>query len=184
MKLLVIVLLLISTFVHSDQDIIINKKVIKETINKTMKSLKNSLEIALQDGDIVGAMKMCSIQAQDLTNDFNTQNTMIKRISLKYRNLKNKPTKFEAEILESFEKKLLEGVSLENLDFTQFSSSYGKKTLVYIKAIPTKGVCLNCHGKNIDKRVLKEIDFLYPQDKAKGFKMGDIRGAFSVRHTF
>ena len=47
---------------------------------------------------------MCSIQAQDLTNDFNTQNTMIKRISLKYRNLKNKPTKFEAEILESFEK--------------------------------------------------------------------------------
>ena len=88
MKLLVIVLLLISTFVHSDQDIIKNKKVIKETINKTMKSLKNSLEIALQDGDIVGAMKMCSIQAQDLTSDFNTQNTMIKRISLKYRNLK------------------------------------------------------------------------------------------------
>ena len=52
MKLLVIVLLLISTSVNSDQDIIKNKKVIKETINKTMKSLKNSLEIALQDGTL------------------------------------------------------------------------------------------------------------------------------------
>ena len=38
---------------------------------------------------------MCSVEAQDLTVLHNTENTSIKRISLKYRNPTNKPTKQE-----------------------------------------------------------------------------------------
>ena len=51
-------------------------------------------------------------------------------------------------------------------------------------SIPIKEVCLNCHGQNIDKDVQAQISSKYPNDNAIGFKLGDIRGAFSVRHNF
>ena len=49
---------------------------------------------------------------------------------------------------------------------------------VYVKAIRIKEVCLNCHGSNISSDLKKEIQKLYPDDKAINYKLNDIRGAF------
>jgi hypothetical protein len=49
-----------------------------------------------------------------------------------------------------------------------------------MKAIPTKIVCLKCHGSEIDPKIVAKLDELYPEDKAVGYKQGDIRGAFYV----
>ena len=49
---------------------------------------------------------------------------------------------------------------------------------VYLKAIRIKEVCLNCHGSNINNDLKKEIQKLYPDDKAINYKLNDIRGAF------
>ena len=49
---------------------------------------------------------------------------------------------------------------------------------VYVKAIRIKEVCLNCHGSNINDDLKKEIQKLYPDDKAINYKLNDIRGAF------
>ena len=49
---------------------------------------------------------------------------------------------------------------------------------VYAKAIRIKEVCLNCHGSNINNDLKKEIQKLYPDDKAINYKLNDIRGAF------
>ena len=47
---------------------------------------------------------------------------------------------------------------------------------------PTVGeVCLKCHGENIDPAVKAKLGELYPNDKATGYKLGDLRGAFTVR---
>ena len=50
-----------------------------------------------------------------------------------------------------------------------------------MKAIPTGEVCLTCHGSNIKASLQIRINELYPDDKAYGFKIGDIRGAFFVQ---
>lgn len=50
----------------------------------------------------------------------------------------------------------------------------------YMKAIPTKGLCLTCHGEALTEPVKATLAELYPEDKATGFKVGDIRGAFSI----
>ena len=86
--------------------------------------------------------------------------------------------------MKSFEEKLLAGANFNDLVFKQTTTNYKEKTITYIKAIPTKGVCLNCHGNSIDKKVLREIKKNYPDDKAIGYNLGEIRGAFLVRHTF
>ena len=86
--------------------------------------------------------------------------------------------------MKSFEEKLLAGANFNDLVFKQTTTNYKEKTITYIKAIPTKSVCLNCHGNSIDKKVLREIKKNYPDDKAIGYNLGEIRGAFVVRHSF
>ncbi len=49
-----------------------------------------------------------------------------------------------------------------------------------MKAIPTQEVCLACHGEKIDKATAAKLAKLYPKDKARGFKVGDLRGAFTM----
>lgn len=182
-----ILILLYSFFVFqlkSDAEVNYQEKLVIATINNTMKNLKNKLQIALKDGNVVEALKACSVEAQHIIMLNNSRNTYIKRISLKYRNPANKPTEKEELILKSFEKKLQSGVEFNDLVFKETSTNYEEKTLTYVKAIPVKAVCLNCHGSNVNNKVLKEIKINYPDDKAIGFNIGDIRGAFSVRHTF
>ena len=48
-----------------------------------------------------------------------------------------------------------------------------------MKAIPTAELCLACHGTKIDPVVAAKLTELYPRDQARGYKVGDIRGAFT-----
>ena len=184
MKILIILLSFFIFHLKSDTDSNYHEELVIEIINKTMKNLKNTLQAALKNGNIVEAIKICSSEAQDLTMLNNTEKTSIRRISLKYRNPANKPTKKEELILKSFEEKLQSGDGFNDLVFKQTITNYKEKTFTYIKAIPVKEVCLNCHGNDVSKKVLKQIKINYPDDNAIGFNLGDIRGAFSVKHTF
>ena len=66
------------------------------------------------------------------------------------------------------------------MDYSEVTTHNGKKVFRYMKAIPTGDVCLSCHGSNINEPVANKINSLYPDDKAKGFSKGDIRGAFTI----
>jgi hypothetical protein len=56
----------------------------------------------------------------------------------------------------------------------------GNKVFRYMKAIPTDDVCLMCHGEQIQENLSAELQRLYPNDQATGYKKGDIRGAFTA----
>ena len=62
-------------------------------------------------------------------------------------------------------------------------SSDGRKVFRYMKAISTGALCLNCHGADVSADVTRELERLYPKDAARGFRVGDIRGAFSITQT-
>jgi hypothetical protein len=49
-----------------------------------------------------------------------------------------------------------------------------------MKAIPTDKVCLACHGSTVDETLSQAIINKYPQDRAVGFTLEDIRGAFTL----
>lgn len=43
--------------------------------------------------------------------------------------------------------------------------------------------CLACHGPAIEPKTAAAIEALYPNDEAVGFRVGDLRGAFSLTRT-
>jgi hypothetical protein len=49
-----------------------------------------------------------------------------------------------------------------------------------MRAIPTGGLCLVCHGRTIPTDVAEQLGREYPFDAARGYEAGDVRGAFSI----
>ena len=41
--------------------------------------------------------------------------------------------------------------------------------------------CLKCHGETIEPETAAILDELYPEDKARGYKAGQVRGAFTLK---
>jgi hypothetical protein len=49
-----------------------------------------------------------------------------------------------------------------------------------MKAIAMGEVCLVCHGSNLAPEVAENIERLYPEDQARGFELGELRGAVTI----
>jgi hypothetical protein len=106
----------------------------------------------------------------------------IKRFSLKNRNSNNYPTQFEKEYLNYFEE-LNSGNELTPDSYLfKATGSNDQNNVTLIKPIIIGAPCLNCHGSkdqiNSDVRLM--INEKYPDDKATGYNIGDLRGAISI----
>ncbi|HFC54196.1 MAG TPA: DUF3365 domain-containing protein, partial [Gammaproteobacteria bacterium] len=84
-------------------------------------------------------------------------------------------------VLEGFERRKAAGEDPAKMEFFEMVEQNGNRLFRYMKAIPTvEKPCLACHGGNIRPEVAAALDERYPQDKARGFRAGDIRGAFTI----
>ena len=78
--------------------------------------------------------------------------------------------------MQDFAAKLKDGADPKTLEASKTEDG----TFRYMKAIPTGGVCLACHGEKIAQPIAAKLDSLYPDDQARGFKQGELRGAFTL----
>ena len=177
-----IVLFLLITSISNSESLETNKSVIlneaKNLLKETAKQYKNTLIQGLQHNNLIKALKYCNKEVEELVSKDNEKSFAIKRVSLRPRNKNNYPNLYEKEILEKFNKLSLidnRDLALEHSDIIKDENN---KKFVYVKAIRIKEVCLNCHGSNINDDLKKEIQKLYPDDKAIDYKLNDIRGAF------
>jgi len=153
----------------------------KTLIKKYGGNLKHELQTAMKKVGAAQAVETCHLKAPDITEEISGRSGWtIRRTSLKVRNLEDAPDKWEARVLENFERRKLAGEPIDSMDYNEIVEKDGQRTFRYMKAIPTQKVCLKCHGTEIDPSVSKQLDSLYPFDQARGFKVGDIRGAFSL----
>jgi hypothetical protein len=144
-------------------------------------TLKGELQAAMKKGGPTEAIKVCNTVAPAIAADISEKNGFdVARTSLKPRNAGNAPDAWETKVLQSFEDRKAAGENPGKMEFSEVVDMNGKKTFRYMKAIPTGKVCLNCHGTEIKPGVLEQVNAMYPEDKAIGFKEGDIRGAFTI----
>ena len=147
--------------------------------------LKEALMSALQDGGPVEAISVCKLVAPTIADEMSKKYSLdIHRTSLRVRNLENEADSWETGVLQNFETRLKTGEAIQSLTFIEKVDSDLGYDWRYMKAIPTDKVCLSCHGSKIALPVSKIIDKNYPNDMATGYKMGDIRGAFSVKRRY
>ena len=153
----------------------------REAIKSFADALQKQLGSAMEIGGPTAAIEVCKIAAPDIAAEaLEERGWRIGRTSLKLRNPANAPDAWELDVLRDFEARRTAGEDPAGIDHAEFVVRGDKRTFRYMKAIGTQPVCTVCHGTSIAPEVAAALDALYLEDRARGFKVGDIRGAFSI----
>lgn len=160
----------------------------KAVVQEFFGRLKGELETAIKAGGPVNAIEVCHKTAPAIASELSTKHNMhVARTSVKTRNAGNAPDTWELAVLQKFEARKAAGESPDTLNHSEVVEQNGKKEFRYMQAIimppESKMPCLKCHGENIDDKVAAKLKELYPNDQARGYKAGDLRGAFSLRQS-
>lgn len=150
----------------------------KAAANALGSALKGELQTAMKAGGPVVALDVCHTRAPELARTISAEREMqVNRVSLKNRNpVMGMPSVWQTEVLSDFQARKAAGEDPTTLAYAEVVDNEFR----FMKAIPTEAVCLNCHGTEIRPEVAAKLNELYPEDKATGFKEGDLRGAFVV----
>jgi hypothetical protein len=163
------------------------KKIVQigeEVSQKLLATLKGELVKAMKEKGPTEAVKVCSQKALVLTKQVEEEvdhGIKIKRTSFKFRNPANAPDEYEKQALRYFEETYKKKKELPKY-YIQKVQEDGKTYYRYYKPLVVAPVCLTCHGdeKSMNKSVLDEIKRIYPNDLARGYKVGDFRGVIRV----
>lgn len=149
-----------------------------------LQSLKSILIKEMQTNGVAASVSVCSDTAQIITNNYGMQHGVyIKRVSFKNRNPNNLPDELETKAIMYFEDLKSAGKLNEATEFFDLSDIDGVVSVRYLKPIIMQAPCLNCHGNT--EAMLPEVKTIiskkYPNDKATGYQIDDLRGAVSIK---
>jgi len=180
----IVVLMMMTMFVAGvavAADIQTGVEAARAAVAELSKALKGELGQAVEKEGPAGAIHACAGSAWRVRQRVSKElGADIYRKSLKARNPANAPDAWEKMVLEEFERRKAAGEPVENLEYALETQIDGKPVLRYMKAIPTGQVCVECHGRWVPEDVEKALAEAYPNDQARGFEVGDIRGVFSI----
>jgi Protein of unknown function (DUF3365) len=142
--------------------------------------LKSSLKAAIKEGGFPQGVEACALKAPEIASANSQGQWTVARTSLKPRNPDNTPSAEQEKVLQGFEQALKEGQPIAKM----MAISKDEKAFHMMKAIPTQGLCLSCHGQDLSAEVDSILQEKYPEDKATGYQEGDIRGAFSLVYRY
>lgn len=140
--------------------------------------MRRKLIDSMQKNGPAGSIVVCAKDAPLISSRIEQElGVSIKRTSLKVRNPRNAPDTAEREVLESLDLSQKAGRTLPP-GVTVFPGHPRR----FYKTITVEQACLKCHGDatTVNEQVRREIAAKYPDDKAVGYKEGDLRGIISV----
>jgi hypothetical protein len=132
------------------------------------KELKAALTKALPEGPDK-AIDACHAAAPTVTAAASAGAIKVGRTSHRLRNEQNAPADWMKPLLDQL-------VAKPDTPFA--SAALPDGSLGYLEPIVTQPPCLACHGAELSDAVKAKLDAKYPKDAARGFKAGELRGAF------
>lgn len=144
--------------------------------------LLGELGAAMRDGGPVAAVGVCQTRAPVISAAVGDEaGWQVGRTSERVRNPANAPDAWEAAVLKQFAERKAAGESLASMRYAEVVQIDGQKTYRYMQAIPVGAPCLACHGSDLTPELVQAIDKAYPADQARGYAVGDLRGAFTLQ---
>lgn len=142
--------------------------------------LSAALGEAIAKGGLASALSVCSERAPQIAAEVGkTHGVTLRRATAKPRNPKNAADDEEKAALEGF----AEALSKQEAPRPRIITNADGSTSFLSPILLANPLCLQCHGTpshDITNDTLAAIRKLYPDDKATGFKPGDLRGLWRV----
>ena len=145
---------------------------------RAQSALLANVSSAMKEGGSLYAIEFCNLNASSITDSLNEAcNCEILRVSNRNRNPHNALATGEEQ-------------QLWDLYATHYQNPTSKDTLivmgdevVYYKPVYTAlETCLLCHGlpADIDPAAMRKVHQLYPDDKAVGYRLNELRGLWKI----
>ncbi|MGI9592228.1 MAG: c-type heme family protein [Myxococcota bacterium] len=138
---------------------------------------KRELQQALREGLAKGpaeAIDACRERAPEIARARSRDGVRMGRASHRLRNPANAAPEWVAPTLAAY----LE----EDSERAPRVVAIGEGWSGYVEPILTQPLCLTCHGEALAPEVAERIAALYPEDRAVGFRVGELRGVFWVEY--
>jgi hypothetical protein len=155
----------------------------QDVAREVMEGTRALLMKEMQAKGAAGAIQACSAVALDLAKKHEREGWRIRRVSLKLRNPADAPDAFEERQLARFAAQHAEG-KLPAEGHAEVVKEAGRNYLRYMRPILISApLCLQCHGtfEDMSPEVQSRLQQLYPNDRATGYRLKDLRGAVSIR---
>jgi Protein of unknown function (DUF3365) len=181
----VLPLLLLSPLLAAAQDTDALLAASRETAGQLIQQLGAQLRAELAKGGPEGAVAVCKTIAPELAGRLSRDTGWrVSRVSLKTRNpLLGSPDAWEQRGLEEFDRRVAAGEKAETLEVGEVVEEPAGRYYRYMKALPVQPLCLTCHGtaETIPPDVQQRLRAEYPNDRATGYRAGQVRGAVTVK---
>jgi hypothetical protein len=145
---------------------------------QSQSALLSHVSDAMKQGGSVYAVEFCNLKASGITDSLNNLcNCVISRVSDKNRNPENQlSTETEKQLWNYFQ------TIHETRMIHDTVVAEGKRVVYYKPILTAMPTCLQCHGPEteIDPATLSRIVELYPDDKATGYEMNELRGMWKI----
>jgi len=141
------------------------------------------LQEEIARGGPEGAIAVCRDQAPAMARAASEQSGWtVRRVSLRNRNPKAVPDAWERAALQDFDRRAAAKESPATLERAEVTMVNGQPTQRYMRALPTMALCTQCHGAadKLSPAVTARLKTLYPDDRATGYAVGEIRGAMTL----
>ena len=143
--------------------------------NVSQMTLLKNVSTQIQNKGVDSAITFCNLNASTLIDNLSKKhNVTISRVSLKNRNPKNDLNELEQNLWNHYT--TLWPRQNDTIITTQNKTTYYRPIAI---GMPT---CLKCHGqiKEIGTNTLATIQTLYPNDKATGYQLNQLRGFWKI----
>jgi hypothetical protein len=141
--------------------------------------MKPLLKSSVQQHGAAGAIAVCADEAPRIAARLQDETGwQIRRVSPRPRNVERAvPDAWESAMMAELDALSRAGAPASELNRAAIIDSRFR----YLQGQPTEGLCLLCHGSNqVTPEVQAAIAERYPDDRATGFSLGELRGAISL----
>lgn len=165
----------------------------KEAMKASMPGMVKAVSSKLAEGGPAKTIEYCSSFAgpyleekekslkTDFSKKYGISDLQLYRTSLKLRNPNNEASELEKKVLLGWKKASASGEKAKPSTFKD-----GNDYIVMLPILIQQEACLQCHGneKTVSRETVEILQKMYPEDAARGYHLGDVRGAFVSRITF
>lgn len=141
-------------------------------IGELKKSLVGALTKAMASG-VPAAIEVCHTEAPTLAAGLARDGVIVGRATRKPRNPKNVAAGWRVDAIVHFEELQSSGSPMEGASFAR---RLPDGRIAYAEPLVIQSLCLACHGTTLAPEVQQTLAAKYPEDRATGYQLGDLRG--------
>ena len=178
-RLLTVIAFCLSIGAHADEVANAMEQEARDLARQYIDAIRPELKSAMAEGGPARAIEVCASVAPRVADAISAESGwMIRRVSLNPRNASRAiPDDWEQGVLRDFDERSAKGAAPADLVHAENTGNEYR----FMRAQVAEGICLTCHGTNLPPAAVATLSEYYPDDAATGYKLGDVRGAISLR---